>query len=617
LAERFLITTADERSWSAQRPVVFLGEWCRRIDREQMWARLDSVVARPVRFDGADRVRVIAYVDALSRELLLELARQLNRLHGLSGSLRFWRMLLGHWIQRYTCLLFHRWQAVQQVLSEYQVSGTIVFTGSPVGLAGSDTAALIWASNEDQWNNMLIGTVLRELANAAIEYRALNRADEPSACATSLQSEKGSDRSGYDLTRIIDAVLGSLQRETDCLVISSYLPPLQSMLLSVRLREVPRLRQAPPVQPVAVNAELRAANSLAPGPHAGFPGYARSMLFQLLPTCYLEGFDSLRQQVERLDWPRRPRLIFTSNNFDTSEVFKLWAAQKVEAGSAYIIGQHGSNYGTASYCPSETECVETADAFITWGWRDDQAKCKPAFIFRTCGRARAQWDRHGGLLLIEACLPHLFEAWDPYPEFSSYQEDQFAFVAALPEQIRRLLTVRLHAEHKKKCWSEPERWRRRQPHVRLEDGTTALADLKSHSRLVVHSYDSTGILENLALNVPTLCFWRGGTNHLRASAVASYALLAQAGILHDTPESAANKAAQVWADVGSWWADATVQDARRKFCHEYARTIDAPIATLARLLLEVRPSGARGRDDANPDAELKRPPQSETGLRLP
>jgi putative transferase (TIGR04331 family) len=368
---------------------------------------------------------------------------------------------------------------------------------------------------------------------------------------------------------------------------------------------------------VAVNAELRAAHNLGPGPQAGFASYARSMLFELLPTCYLEGFDSLQQQVERLDWPGRPRLIFTSNNFDTSEVFKLWAAQKVEAGSVYIIGQHGSNYGTASYCPSETECVETSDAFITWGWRGEHANCQPAFIFKTCGRARAQWDRHGGLLLIEACLPHLFEAWDPYPEFASYQDDQFAFVAALPEQIRRLLTVRLHAEHKKKVWGEPERWRRRLSHVTLDDGSTAIAGLMSRSRLVVHSYDSTGILENLALDVPTICFWRGGTSHLRASAVANYRLLEQAGILHYTPESAANKVTHVWSDVARWWADATVQDARRTFCHEYARTIDAPIASLARLLLEVRPAGTRGRDTSKPDAELNRPPQRNSGLHLP
>ena len=569
--------------------MVFLGEWCRRIEREHVWSKLDAVVARPVCFDGADRERVIAYTEALSRELLAELAQLLNRLHGLGKSLRFWRILLGHWIHRYTCLLFHRWQAVEQVLNEHRLSGTIVFTGPRACLAGTDTEELSWASHDDLWNNALIGKVLQELASVSVEYRALDETDPASLHVVSATSYGSSGRMHY-LLQMIDGALSLLQRDTSSLVISSYLPMSQAVLLSIRLGDVPRLRRAPPVQPVAVNTELRASNRLAPGAQAGFPAFARRTVLELLPTCYLEGFDALNDQVARLDWPSRPRLIFASNSFDSIEVFKLWAAEKAEAGCPYIIGQHGSNYGTASYCPSETECIETADAFITWGWRADHAKCRPAFIFRTSGRLPGKWDRYGGLLLIELSLPHLRSAWDPYPEFTAYQEDQFTFVESLPEEVRRALTVRLHAEHRRLPWGEAERWRRRQRGVRLDDGTARLSDLTRRSRLVVHSYDSTGILENLALNIPTLGFWRGGTSHLRASAVSFYTLLADAGILHNTPKSVARKVAQVWSDVDSWWSGAAVQEARRRFCHEYARTIDAPIATLARVLLGIRSS---------------------------
>jgi putative transferase (TIGR04331 family) len=586
LGERFLITTADERSWKTERPLVFLGEWCRRVDREHVWANLDSVVARPVCFDGADRERVIAYIDVLSRELLAELAQLLNRLHGVRGSLRLWRILLGHWIERYTSLLFHRWHAVEQLLADHRISGTIVFRRPAECLAGSDTTALVWASNDDLWNNLLIGRVLQEFSAGLIEYRELDDRDDASH-RTAPGTRNGLDRPTAYLTNIIDWILGILQRETSSFVISSYLPRLQAIHLSLRLGDVPTLRRSPPVQPVAVNAALRAANRLNPGAHTGFPAFARHMILEMLPTCYFEGFNALHQQLDQLDWPSRPRLIFTSNSFDTGEVFKLWAAQKAESGCPYIVGQHGSNYGTASYCPSETECVETADAFITWGWRGTNEKYRPAFIFKTCGVSR-NWDRYGRLLLIETCLPHLMSAWDPYPEFAAYQHDQFSFVEGLPEEIRRLLTVRLHHQHIKMSWNEAERWRRSQPGVTLDNGTAALATLMRRSRLVVHSYDSTGILETLALNIPTLCFWTGGMSHLRASAVPFYELLVDAGILHVTAQSAARKVAEVWSDLRSWWAGAAVQDARRRFCHEYARTIDTPIATLARLLREVR-----------------------------
>jgi putative transferase (TIGR04331 family) len=288
-------------------------------------------------------------------------------------------------------------------------------------------------------------------------------------------------------------------------------------------------------------------------------------------------------------------LIFTSNSFDTSEVFKLWTAEKVETGCCpYIIGQHGNNYGAARYCPSETECVETADAFLTWGWRDVNRKCEPAFIFKTAGRSQGRWNPRGGALLIETCLSHLHSAWDPYPEFAMYQEEQFQFVEKLPEAIRRALTVRLHAEYKRHPWREEERWRRRQPEVALDDGTTLISALIRESRLVVHSYDSTGILETLSLNTPTMCFWSGGLTHLRDCAIPFYELLAAAGILHDTPQAAADKIAEVWNDVGAWWKSGIVQESREKFCERYARTEPRPVRTLARLLLDHSSAASRG-----------------------
>jgi hypothetical protein len=44
---RHLITTADERTWKFDRPVLFLGEWCRLYDRKQVWGGMDGIVAEP------------------------------------------------------------------------------------------------------------------------------------------------------------------------------------------------------------------------------------------------------------------------------------------------------------------------------------------------------------------------------------------------------------------------------------------------------------------------------------------------------------------------------------------------------------------------------------------
>ena len=106
------------------------------------------------------------------------------------------------------------------------------------------------------------------------------------------------------------------------------------------------------------------------------------------------------------------------------------------------------------------------------------------------------------------------------------------------------------------------------------------------NRLVVHSYDSTGILETLSLNIPTMCFWRGGLSHILPSAKPYYELLMDAGILFFSSEETAKSIALHWDDIGGWWNSKKVQDARQKFCKQYARTVARPARELKKILVE-------------------------------
>ena len=68
---------------------------------------------------------------------------------------------------------------------------------------------------------------------------------------------------------------------------------------------------------------------------------------------------------------QNPKFIFTSNSFDTDEIFKQWVARNVEKSVPYFVGQHGNNYGQnifegRSIWPERSTC----DSFITWGWDD-------------------------------------------------------------------------------------------------------------------------------------------------------------------------------------------------------------------------------------------------------
>ena len=90
----------------------------------------------------------------------------------------------------------------------------------------------------------------------------------------------------------------------------------------------------------------------------------RLLLFELLPIYFLEGFEDLKKIASQQPWPKSPKFIFTSNNFNTDEIFKIWTATKIQSGTKYYIGQHGNNYGTRKYISPTIE-EKTPDKFFT------------------------------------------------------------------------------------------------------------------------------------------------------------------------------------------------------------------------------------------------------------
>ncbi len=583
--KRFLITTADERSWPTDRPVLFLGEWCRRYDRKQVWERMDAMVAEPYGLQVGQKERALAYIQALSSQLLGEVANELNAFHNTRHSVRYWNIVLGRWLQRYLAITFNRYFTLEQTLKNYEISDTTVFDPTDYSLATNDSQTFVWACNDDVWNHVLYAKIINILGNVRTEMDSV-----PLQGIRGFKQGSNSEAAQRPIVKrfilyAVNAILPRFIRKRDAFIVNSYLPLIEEAKLQLSLGQCPQLWRSPALKNFEYLPEKRRKFGVDAESYSGFERFVRSQLGEMIPTCYLEGYDQLVQQARSLPWPAEPRFIFTSNNFDTDEIFKVWAGSKMEEGFPYFTGQHGNHYGTHFYAGISSRSERsTSDKFFTWGWSDGSPNVVPAFNFKTAGRKSNRFDPEGGLLLIEWCAPHLITPWDSHFEFGIYQEEQFRFAAALPEAIQKKLTVRLLAGYKKRGWFDEQRWKDRSPHTQIETGTANIRKLTAQSRLVVHSYDSTGILETLALNIPTMCFWQGGLGHLLPSAKPYYELLRNAGILLDTPEQAAEMVALHWDNVSEWWDSPKVQDARKAFCGQYAKMEKTPVRTMKRLL---------------------------------
>lgn len=574
----FLITTALEETWRDDEPVLFLGEWCQLYSRRERWSALDAKVL-PYHWDNRAKLyEDYQYLKNFHERLLQDLTVQLNQIHGVDHSLRYWRILLGPWLGYFTQMLFDRWESIQQAVRQYDLSETIVLTGKEETLVPNDMADFSRLFVGDEWNHSLYAAILQQYTPVNCIMQARQDLDGTPVVPQETNWNRWAKRK---LAAWYARAASVLTRQRDAFFLATYLPFREEMRLHRRLGQVPQLWRS--VLPIRIAVEgNRRKWSVNGTNHSDFEECARTLIPRQIPTVYLEGYDQLVEQAASLPWPKKPKLIWTSNSHNSDDVFKVWAAEKVEYGSLLLIGQHGGHYGLGRWSFDEDHETTISDRYLSWGWSETgNSKIKPVGQLKAKQPLKIRHAEQSGVLLVTTVVPR-FSYW-MYSimvsrQWLDYFSDQCAFVGNLPAHIRDVLTVRLYAHDY--GWNHASRWRDCFPSLRLDDGHSNINDLICQSRLYISTYNATTYLESFTMNVPTIIFWNSNHWELRDSAIPYFEDLKRVGIFHETPESAARHVAAIWDDVDAWWTSSVVQKELERFKAHYC---DQPEVLLDRI----------------------------------
>lgn len=88
-------------------------------------------------------------------------------------------------------------------------------------------------------------------------------------------------------------------------------------------------------------------------------------------------------------------------------------------------------------------------------------------------------------------------------------------------------------------------------------------------KLVVIDHPHTSFIEALTINAPCIFYWNHEVYLMRSEAKEYFDVLRKAGILHETPEGAANKLIEIFKNPVGRWRIKEVQDARNTFLKQF------------------------------------------------
>lgn len=575
--ERFLVTTALEDTWPCNNePILFLGEWCRLYNRKAKWENLDAKVL-PYQWD--DRVKLYEdykYLQDILERLLIELTVRLNKIHEVDYDSRYWRIIIGPWLMSFLSIIYERWQCVSFAIDTYSISGTKIYEGVSLNKIPSDMEHFSKLSASDEWNHLIYSSILKyKNYNEFINIKRTASFDqklEPVVLSVSIKKDIINK-----IKNIYSYVSSYISRSDSYVLVTTYLSKFECFKLQLKLHQFPVFFQSSYCESSVSSSDYRQW-SISGFKRSKFEEFISEIIPFHTPLTYLEGYKKLIDHIDKSSWPKRPKLIWTSNSFFMDEQFKVWSAIRVNEGVPLVIGQHGGHYGQGLFSFIESHELKICDHYLSWGWESNDHKVIPvASVKQSIQKKRERnKDKQDTVLLIISGTSRYSGAFNSMPiskQWLDYFNDQKDFFENLPSYISDDVITRLYPSDYN--WSQYARWKDAFPMSHIDQGKLNINEQFLKTKLVVSGWNSTVYLQSMLSDIPTLMFWQPGLFEVRSDARASFDDLRRVGILHDTPCSAVNHLVKIWDDIDAWWNHDDVVAVRNDFKSKYVRPYKA------------------------------------------
>ena len=572
MKEYTLVTTALEETWpDDNQPVLFLGEWCRLYPRKQRWEKMDAEVLAYPWDDRAKLYEDYQYLRDLFEQLLSDLSSELNKIHGVDHSLRYWRIMLGPWLMNFLPIVFERCSCLEKAISSYTIENIIVLENESLDNIPVDMLHFTALQGEDRWNEFLYFSILKLLGfnKSIIKKDAELKTD-------GVKKEVRNGRSVLSMLKSTVINISSiLAAKNDYFIVNPYLSRKDNVELDLKLFQFPGRHPSGKYGEVNPDISYRKWKLPSSNDETAFEKIVKELIPLQLPQAYLEGYKKLYSKINNLRWTKKPKLIWTSNSYYLDDIFKMWAAERVEEGVPLVIGQHGGHYGQGLFSFPEYHELMICDRYLSWGWGHADDKVVPLGMFKRNNLQKKKKASKKHSLFVISGAPRYSGTVISMPmagQVSKYLDDQLEFYGKLSDNVSKNVIIRLYPHDYE--LSQYDRWKDTFPNSTIDGGELTFDKALRKADLVIAGWNTTTYLESMSSDIPTVIFWNPEYFELREEASILFESLKKVGIYHTNPVEAANHVIKIWNDIEGWWNLPDVVAAKEKFLNKYALSCD-------------------------------------------
>jgi len=476
----------------------------------------------------------------ISNKFINELSIILNEIHGVKLSKRSWKIIIGPWTNYFTTICWNRFYKIKKILSVSNLDSSVIFECPNSLLAMENNLHMSKLCNDDDWNSILYSKVLLFLKPNQ-KYKKIN---------CNINVANSFIKKSF-IKIFLSKFLSFFMKSTDALIIGSYLPFKEMLRLHFHLKQFPQLYSYSNknyYKSSFSQKKIRKKIILNEKRSNNFEIFLSRIIPIYFPKCHLEYFSSLKKDVNNYHFPKSPKFIFTSNNYEFDEIFKLFTALQIKNKTKYIIGQHGNISWTENKFFNK---IYAADNYLNWG-KGGFGKSQDGFNFKLVNHGFF-YDKSGPILILDSPYGSNNKVYDRIEQNFIKENLLYELLTLLENKSITNVVLKLHSSWKQRDANYVVKLKFTFPNLRIEKNDTKIFSLMKEARCVIHTYDSTGILESMSFNIPTFCIWPDKLNNIQKKFHKFYVNLEKNKILYFDSVKLVETISKHYHHLDRWW----------------------------------------------------------------
>ena len=575
-----LVISRDKNCLFKNEENVFLGNWCYHNDNLIKSKVISSDFVKGDKEVDNDHKSI----EKLQDNIFPELVKILNIHFNKNYSIRFYRILLEHWFNSFVEIIYTRTNQILKLSEKYENINCKIVSSEFFPLITYETLEFLKAEENDYWNQKLFSEIVSILNLPNIKQIKI----EEIIKSPFLKKESSKNLLKNLIISINISFNNLISKNNKFFFKDTGFSKFEQFKINLKLGQFIFLnKNLPFFKKIDIDNELREnlkkelINSYSLHSISQVQKVLLSLLFKCIPVCYLEGLNSMEEELQKSFYPNKPKLIFTNTSYATDELFKLWTAQHTEKGCKYVISQHGAiGWKKKSFYEKE---FNAADHFLSWGKNKLIENSIKSFCTKYNKIFNLKKRNNKNLVFLMAAYD-TFQyrglrssiLWRFDDSYDQYRKSVLKIYKNLQPEIKDRTIIRLYGWNDKYHWLKNMRtdlsfWQSQVSNKKIENQNKDIFRTFSNSRLLVHTYDSTTILESFVNNIPgIIIFNKHMYNQLNQDAKLNFDKLLSINILFLDYNKALNFINKNWNDINEWWHKDHVQKVIEEFCEEYS-----------------------------------------------